>query len=47
MACGVKECVKRGIFACNVAKLTVENVVIEGQDGEAMELVGVDEVIKK
>lgn len=47
MACGVEACTRRGLFACNAAKLVLENVVIEGQSGQAMELVGVDELVEK
>lgn len=35
---------KRGLFARNVKKLTLENVKIEGQDGEAYELIDVEEL---
>ena len=45
MAGGVEACVRRGIFACNAARLVLERVSVEGQAGEVMELVGVDEVI--
>lgn len=38
---------KRGLFARNVAKLTLDNVTIDGQTGEAYELIGVDELIRK
>jgi len=34
-------------FARNVAKLTLDNVKIEGQVGEAYELEGVDELIRR
>ncbi len=44
MSNGVEKSSKRGLFARNVAKLYMENVVIEGQVGEAMELIGVDEL---
>jgi len=44
MSEGVSESSKRGLFARNVAKLTLENVCIEGQVGEAYEFIGVDEL---
>ncbi len=46
MSEGVEKSSKRGLFARNVAKLTLDNVKIEGQDGEAYELIGVDELVK-
>ena len=47
MSEGVPKSSKRGIFARNVAKLTLDNVKVEGQDGEAYEFIGVDEIIKQ
>ncbi len=44
MSDGVRMSSRRGLFARNVAKLTLENVKIEGQDGEAYEFIGVDEL---
>lgn len=44
MSEGVPECSRKGIFARNVARLVLDHVTIEGQDGEAYELVGVDRV---
>lgn len=41
---GVEKSSKRGLFARNIAKLTLEKVHIEGQEGEALELIGVDEL---
>lgn len=46
MSEGVPKSSRRGLFARNVAKLTLENVVIEGQDGEAYEFIGVDELVE-
>lgn len=46
MSVGVRRSKKRGLFAGNVAKLTMENIKIQGQDGESYELEGVDEVIQ-
>ncbi len=46
MSEGVAKSSKRGMFARNVAKLTLENVNITGQDGEAYEFIGVDELNK-
>ncbi len=39
MSEGVEACTLKGIFARNVKKLTLDNVSIEGQVGEAMELI--------
>jgi uncharacterized protein YdbL (DUF1318 family) len=47
MSDGVEKSSKRGLFARNVAKLTLDNVRIEGQVGEAYELEGVDELIRR
>ncbi len=47
MSSGVETSTKRGMFVRNVAKLTLENVTITGQDGEAYEFIGVDEIIRK
>lgn len=47
MSEGVPKSTKRGLFARNVAKLTLENIKIEGQDGPDYEFVGVDELIRK
>ena len=47
MSDGVEKSSKRGMFARNVAKLTLDNVKIEGQVGEAYELEGVDELIRR
>lgn len=46
MSEGVPKSSRRGLFARNVAKLTLENVTVEGQDGEAYEFVGVDELLR-
>ena len=43
----IRDSSKRGLFARNVAKLTLDNVRIEGQVGEAYELEGVDELIRR
>ena len=47
MSEGVEKSSKRGLFARNVAKLTLDNVHIEGQEGEAYEFIGVDELEQK
>lgn len=47
MSDGVPMSSKRGLFARNVTKLYLEDVTITGQDGEAMELCGVEELIEK
>ena len=41
---GVEKSSKRGLFARNVAKLIMENVTIEGQIGEKLEFIGVDDI---
>lgn len=43
MSVGVPKSSKRGLFARNVKKLILENIVIEGQEGETYELEGVDQ----
>lgn len=47
MSEGIPKSTKRGLFARNVTKLTLENVSIIGQEGEVCELIGVDELIEK
>ncbi|MCD8326125.1 MAG: glycoside hydrolase family 28 protein [Lachnospiraceae bacterium] len=47
MSEGVERCSKRGLFARNIHKLILEDVTIEGQEGEPMELIGVDTLIQK
>lgn len=46
MACGVEPMVRQGIIAQNVAVLDLQNVVIEGQDGDELQLQNVDKVIR-
>jgi polygalacturonase len=46
MSDGVDACSKRGIFAKNIKKLTLEDVEIAGQDGPDIEIESVDEVIR-
>lgn len=46
MSVGVPKSSRRGLYAHNVEKLILDNVVIEGQDGEAYELEGVDQCEK-
>ena len=46
MACGVEPMVCQGIIAQNVKVLDLQNVVIEGQDGEDLQLQNVDKVIR-
>lgn len=46
MSDGVEPCSKKGIHAVNVKRLILENVVIEGVVGEALELTGVEELIR-
>lgn len=47
MSEGVPECSRKGLYARNVAKLVLEHVTIEGQDGEAYELMDVDETDRR
>ncbi len=47
MSEGVEECSRKGLFARNIQKLILEDVTIEGQEGEPMELIGVDTLIQK
>lgn len=46
MSEGVPKSTKRGVFARNVAKLTLENIKIAGQDGIDYEFEGVDELVQ-
>lgn len=45
MMCGAEPVSKAGICAVNVRKLVLEDVVIEGQNGEAIAAEGVDEIV--
>ena len=47
MSEGVTECSLKGIFANNVKRLILDNVVISGQEGEELEVIGVDELIQE
>ena len=44
MSEGVEACTKRGLYVKNVETLVLENVVIEGAEGEPVTLVDVDRV---
>ena len=46
MACGVEPMVRQGIIAQNVKDLDLQNVHIEGQDGDELQLENVDKVIR-
>lgn len=46
MSEGVEACSLKGVFANNVKKLTLQNVTVTGQEGEAITLNGVDELIQ-
>lgn len=46
MSAGVEACSRKGIFANNIKKLILKNVSVSGQQGEAVTLSGVDEIIK-
>lgn len=43
---GCEPTCRKGIFARNIEKLTMKNVVIEGCDGEPLDIEAVDEVIR-
>lgn len=43
---GCERTCRKGIFARNIKKLTMKNVVIEGCDGEPLDIEAVDEVIR-
>lgn len=47
MSEGVPQSIRRGLFARNVKKLILKNVIIEGQEGEAFEFEGVDELVRE
>lgn len=47
MSNGVEKCSKKGIYARNVKKLVLEHVTVDGCVGEALELHGVDEIIRR
>ncbi len=44
MADGVEPCARQGLMALNVAHLALNNVVFEGQDGEELTAVNVDDL---
>ncbi|MCR4708386.1 MAG: glycoside hydrolase family 28 protein [Clostridiales bacterium] len=44
MMAGVDKCTRRGIYVNNVKKLTMNNVKVTGADGDAMEILNVDEM---
>ena len=46
MACGVEPMVRQGIIAQNVKVLDLQNVVIEGQDGDELQLENVDKIVR-
>ncbi len=46
MSEGVEECSKKGLFARNVKKLVLDHVSIRGQEGDALILEGVEEVVR-
>ena len=46
MSNGVDACTRKGIFARNIKKIVLDNVSIEGQDGDAVVLEDVDEILK-
>jgi polygalacturonase len=46
MSAGVEACTKRGIFARNIQKLTLQDVEISGQEGPEEELLCIDEIVR-
>ena len=40
----IEPCTRKGIYINNVACLTMKNVTVEGADGEAKEILNVDEI---
>lgn len=46
MACGVEPMARQGIIAQNVKVLDLQNVVIEGQDGDELQLENVDKIVR-
>lgn len=44
MSAGVEACSKKGIHACNVKKLVLDNVKVEGAEGPSIVEIGVDKV---
>ncbi len=45
MTSGLEPCSKMGIFAANVKKLSLENVAVEGQEGEMYILENIECII--
>lgn len=43
---GIEPCSKLGIYANNIEKVLIENVTVQGQEGEAITLIHVDEVVQ-
>ena len=46
MSSVVEEYTKKGIFARNIKELVLENVEIEGQDGELLVTEGIDHFVQ-
>jgi hypothetical protein len=46
MMCGIKPCVKLGIFAANVSRLVLRDVSINGQAGDKYTFLGIDSLEK-
>ena len=44
MMADIEPCTRKGIYINNVACLTMKNVTVEGADGEAKEILNVDEI---
>ena len=47
MALGVEECCRRGIIAKYIRKLTLDNIRMEGIQGERLETLGVEEITEQ
>lgn len=47
MSAGVESCSRRGLYARNVKRLVLDNVSISGNEGEALELEQVEEIVRQ
>ena len=47
MSSGVEPCSLKGLYATNIKRLILSDVTIQGQQGEALEISGVDELVKQ
>jgi len=42
----LEPCTKKGIYINNVKKLVMSNVTVEGAEGEPIEILNVDNIVK-